>query len=243
MKTTFDIVTYCSKSYIDAFDAHIRSWLNNTSAKHIYIYTDTDINKFKINNSRVIVKKFHNRCDDWIESVGRKTECILDYLQNSKSKYFAFIEMDCYIVSNFEEVFREDIDISITRLFSKERYTNATITCGVWFTRIDDPVIDFMKEWHRLSNLYKLNGIGVCENMIAYDQLSFTDLIRPMYVDKTMKIVALDENIYNCEHSNRDLMTQQIEDQTPKIIHMKGRRFRNKKFVKMIHDTLEGNYD
>jgi hypothetical protein len=234
----YDIITYCSESYIDAFDVHITSWLNNTCAKHIYIYTDTDESKFKIKNKRIIIKPFYEKNDDWIDNVGRKIECVIDYLKSSKSKYVAFIEMDCYIVSEFDEVFNDNVDISVTRLFSTKRYTHGTVTCGLWFAQTSPPVLDFMTQWHDTSTKYKDHKIGIVPELIAYDQLSFTDLIRPAYVNGTLRVNALDENIYNCEHSKEDDLIEQLKIQIPKIIHFKGRRFRNNGYRKLVFDTL-----
>ena len=41
-----------------------------------------------------------------------------------------------------------------------------------------------------------------------------------------------DEQIYNSEHSDIKLWLQNIKKYQPKILHYKGRRFRNKELVK-----------
>jgi len=234
----FDIVTYCSGSYMEAFDAHIRSWLKHTKAKNIYVYSDEPAESFHVNNSRVVIKPFYKKCDNWITNVGRKTKCILDYLEKTDRKYFAFIEMDCFIVSDFSEVFDPAIDISITRLFSTESYTHATITCGVWFAQVTPKLRQFMKQWHAASRSYMKSKIGITPSLIAYDQLSFTDMIRPAYVNQTFRVKAIDEHIYNCEHTKSEELLKQIETETPKIIHFKGKRFKNKKHIQAVFNVL-----
>ena len=237
---SYDIVTYCSQSYMQAFDRNIASWLKNTKAKNIYIYTDTNPAKFKNKNKRIIIKPMFKKCNDWIINVGKKTECILDYLVLTDSKNFAFIEMDCMIFEDFGEVFMSDMDISVTRMFSEESYTHATITCGVWFANINDNTKQFFNHWHIQSNKYKEAGIGVYAGLIAYDQLSFTDMIRPAFINKTMKVNPLNEKIYNCEHSKMDILIDIIIKKRPKIIHFKGGKFKNQEYVETILLAMRG---
>jgi len=234
---SFDIVTYCSNSYFDAYKQHVPSWLNNTSAKRVIVYTDSDKIKIMPLNSKVIVRKQFNKCNNWVTNVGRKTKCILDYLDTDPSEYMAFIEIDCYVLNDFKEVFKPDVDISVTRMFSQESYTHATITCGVWFAKVSEDLYTFMKDWHNLSRKYKDLGIGVTEKLIAYDQLSFTDLIRPAFANQTLRINAINERVYNFEHSDKEQWIEKIEEITPKIIHFKGQRFRDSEFVNEILDN------
>jgi len=222
---------------MDAYTQHIPSWLNNTSAERVVVYTDSDKIKIMPLNSKVIVRKEFNKCNNWVTNVGRKTKCILDYLDTDPAEYIAFIEVDCYILDDFKELFKPDVDISITRLFSQESYTHATITCGVWFAKVSENLYTFMKEWHDLSRKYKNLGIGVTPKLIAYDQLSFTDLIRPAFANKTLQVNSIDERIYNFERSRDNEWIEKIEEILPKIIHFKGQRFRDTDFVNKILDA------
>lgn len=228
----FEIVTYCSENYKDSLDFTLPSWLTNSLASKITIYTDS--NKIKSENKKIQVIPFFPKDDDWVVNVGRKTSCIVNYLQTNHEPNFAFLESDCYVLSDFSEIFLEDFDLAVTRMFSKELHTYATITSGVWFTHSSPKAIQILKDWNTISKQYYQHNIGINRNTIAYDQLSFTDLIRPLYAKNEANIYPLEEDIYNSEHSKLENWIIKLKKTKPKILHFKGQKFRDKRLVHTV---------
>jgi len=218
---------------MNAFKFNSRSWLENSKAKNIILYTDS-INFPSYDNSRFILRKFYDKSNDWIENVGRKTECILDYLKTSTRQHFCFIEADCYIVGDFSEVFDEKYDIAVTRLFSSQKHTHATVTCGVWFAQKTKKTIEFFERWNKISKMYKERKLGIVPDLIAYDQLSFTDIIRLNYVEGPLNVYSLDECVYNSEDSKENIWLEKITRIKPKILHFKGQRYLNEKLTTKV---------
>jgi len=224
----YSILTYCSKNYMDAFNFSIDSWLK-IKADKIIIYTDFDL---KFNSNRVEIVKHFRPSKKWLVNVGRKIPTILHYLKRDNAGQIVFLDMDCYIVNDFSEVFEKDFDLAATRFFSEHA---ETISTGVWFARANERVIEFMERWDRLSYEYKIQGRGMKIAETAYEQYSFSDLARKTYKNELIcKILPLEEKIYNCEHDNIEKWKEDIKEYHPKIIHFKKKSFTNKKFVTEI---------
>jgi len=138
------ILSFCSRNYLDAFNFSIDSWLK-TSADKIVIYTDFDL---KADSEKIKIVKYFNPSKDWLVNVGRKVSVSAHYCKHNDSEQVAFLDMDCYVVNDFGEVFSDDYDLAVTRFFSKRA---DTITSGVWFTHLNKQVVSFMEEWGRLE--------------------------------------------------------------------------------------------
>ncbi len=221
----YTILTFCSKNYLDAFNFSIESWLK-TKAERIVVYTDFDL---KFGSKQVDTIKCFEPSNDWLVNVGRKVEITLRYLKDYTVKQVVFLDMDCYVIDDFSEVFEWNYDLAVTRFFSKR---SDTLSSGVWFAHINERVIMFMEEWGRLMNKYKLQGKGMKPHWPAYEQLAFTDLARRAYKDESIcKIFPLDERIYNCEHDDIEKWKEDVKLYHPKIIHFKKKAYNNSEFA------------
>lgn len=232
---SYTILTFCSENYLDAFKFSIGSWLK-TKADKIVIYTDFDL---KFGSKKVEIIKYFEPGNDWIVNVGRKVTAALHYLQHNDTKQIAFLDMDCYVIDDFSEVFEWNYDLAVTRFFSKRA---DTITSGVWFAHVNKRVIAFMEEWDRMANKYKLQGKGIKPHWPAYEQHAFTDLVRKTYKDKSIcEILPLEERIYNCEHDNMEKWKKDCRTYHPKIIHFKEKTYNNKEFASEILELTGAN--
>jgi hypothetical protein len=52
--------------------------------------------------------------------------------------------------------------------------------------------------------------------------------------NKNIKVLSIDENIYNCEDDTVDGWLKKIDKYNPKIIHFKGRKWRDKNCMNLL---------
>ncbi len=232
-KYNFEIFAYCSKNYEDAFNFVIDSWIALSSVTKITIYTDWDL---KYDNDKVeIIHKFEPSTD-WIIGTSRRLEVIKDFSDKNKGaiKNILFLDIDCYIVKDVSEVFDWKFDIAISRLNSKELHANQTATAGLWFARLTPGYYNFINTWFAEARKLKQHKIGLIAHKISYVQYSFTNVARRSNVN--YNVLPIDENIYNSEHTVSKKWLENIIKYKPKILHYKGRRFRDKQ---LVHKTLK----
>lgn len=229
-KCDYEIFAYCSKNYEDAYKFVIKSWTDIPTMKKVTLYTDWD---FKPDNDKVVVKQiFDTESSDWLVGTGRRIDAIKDFALSNKDtpKNVLFLDMDCYIVRDVSEIFTLDFDIAISRLYSGTEYSKHTATAGLWFCKLTPGFFNFIDAWFKTAQSFKDNGIGVENHKISYVQYSFTDVARTN--TKAYKVMPIDEKIYNSEHSDLRLWYAMITKYKPKILHFKGRRFREEQIVK-----------
>jgi hypothetical protein len=156
---------------------------------------------------------------------------IQDFSEKNRGtkKNVLFLDIDCFMVRDVKEVFTEKFDIAITRLNSKESYANRTATAGLWFARLNDGYFNFIEEWFKVAKEFKDLGIGIKKYHISYVQYSFTKVAKAN--TKRYRVLPIDEKVYNSEHTIDTKWLRMIEQYRPKILHYKGRRFRNEKLV------------
>lgn len=230
-KENFEIFAYCSKNYEDAYKFVINSYTKPENVTKVTIYTDWDL---KSDNPKVEIKHMFEPSDNWIVGTGRRLDVIKDYsnLNRGQVKNVLFLDIDCYLVKDVSEIFsRPDYDIAITRLFSGNRYANKTATAGLWFAKLTPGYYNFIEDWFNRAADLKAKGHGVVDHHISYVQYSFTDVARA--ATNRYSVLPIDEKVYNSEHSNERDWYNLIRQYKPKILHFKGRRFRDQKIVSM----------
>jgi len=224
----FTIFTICTENYKDAVDFFLPSWLKLDSVESIVIYTDFDL---KYCDKRVEVRNKIEKGGNWLDIVGLKAVFLKDFLREFQGDYFAFIDIDCYILEEISDVFNGDFDIAVTRMFHKKRQASS----GVWFCRNNDKIIQFAHEWWIIQEEYRARGNGVKVYNSSFSQNSFSDIVHRefKYYDKfpndCLKVLPLDKNIYNYERTNIRKWVDNIINHNPKILHFKGRSWRKKK--------------
>lgn len=220
----FEIFAYCSKNYQDAYEFVIDSWTRLPNMKKVTLYTDWG---FKPSNDKVIVKHMFNESSDWLTGTGRRLDVIKDFseLNKTQEKNVLFMDIDCYIVRDVSEIFSFDFDMGITRLNSGSSYTNKTATAGLWFCKLSPGYFNFINDWFIEAENLKSKKIGITNHKISYVQYSFTTIAK-RNTDR-YKVLSLDEKVYNSEHSDLKKWYNLIQQFKPKILHFKGRRFRD----------------
>lgn len=228
----FEIFAYCSENYLDAYEFVIDSWLA-TSATKITIYTDFDL---KPKNKRIEIINMFPKSEDWIVGTGRRLDIIKHFSEKNKNtgKNVLFMDIDCYIVRDIGYVFSKSFDIGITRLYPRGSYSNKTATAGLWFARMTEGYSKFINDWDKLAKQYYSRGKGIKPHLISYVQYSFTDISHMGIKTKAYNILALEERMYNSEHSVTKDWIDLVKRYGPDILHFKGRRFRKAGIVDQI---------
>ena len=224
----FSIFTICNHSYKDAIDFSIPSWLKLQSVDKIYIYTDFE---YEYNDERVIIINSIDKTDDWLKIVGLKAMILKEFITEYNPLNFVFIDIDCYITADISDVFDYDFDIAATRMHSKK-----SANSGVWFCKNTDAMKQFSEEWIKLQTEYRNRGKGTVKHRQSYSQLSFSEILHKQYKSKNgcLRVHPIDGQIYNSENDNINEWYKNVKKYNPKILHFKGRRWRDKKIVKNV---------
>jgi len=229
-KCNFEIFAYCSRNYEDSYRFVINSWTVPDNVTKVTIYTDWNL---KETNPKVEIINMFPESNSWIVGTGRRLDVIKDYSDRNKgqNKNVLFLDIDCYLVSDISEVFTREFDIAITRLFSGEGYANRTATAGLWFAKLTPGYYNFIEDWFKRAEQLKTAGYGVEDHRISYVQYSFTDVARMQ--TSRYSVLPIDEKVYNSEHSDERTWYNLIRKHKPKILHYKGRRFRDPKITSL----------
>lgn len=251
-KVKYAIVTYCSETYLDAYNFVIPSWIQNSSADRIFIYTDSP--NFNRICDKVKIIPLFQKDESWIIGTGRRLEAIREFtFNNIDYKYFAFMDVDCYITRDFSNIFmplkRDLFDFAITRLFSNPdsirkdgtMKPNATATAGLFFAKNNNNFKTFVEEWTRLAQVIKkTSDIANREHKVSYVQYSFTELAwAAFHEQKPYRIHVASERIYNSERSDIEEWKNDILKYRPKILHFKGNRYRDKLLCQKIFELYK----
>jgi hypothetical protein len=106
---------------------------------------------------------------------------------------------------------------------------------GVWFCKNNENVKRFSNDWNNLQIKYRKNNIGVIKHHSSYSQQSFSFILHEEYKNKTyLNVLPISENIYNYEHDDVNIWINDVNKYNPKILHFKGRKWRNKKALKIF---------
>lgn len=239
-KQHFEILAYCSKNYIDAYNFTINSWTKLDTCDKVHLYTDW---QFTPDNPKVEVTKFFTNCNcNWVTGCARRLDVIKDFSEKYKNsgKNIIFMDMDCYMKSDVSEVFDRDFDIAITRLYSKEKYTEGTASDSMWFAKMTPGYTEFIDAWVKLADEMKYKQ-DTASRTILYTQYAFNKVARQkIMLSPTCDVLALDEHIYNSEHSDLKKWFHDIVTYHPKILHFKNGRFNDKKLIDFVF-RLYGN--
>lgn len=226
------IFTICTENYKDALDFSLPSWLKFDSVENVYIYSDFE---FTYPDERIVVLNELPKTNDWLEIVGFKSWVLSRVLNTFTDKNLAFIDIDCYMTSDVSEVFDDELDIAPTRIGVKGVSANS----GVWFCRNNENVRQFAKEWGDLQQEYRENKIGVVKYAPSYSQLSYSHILHRELKNKTyLNVFPISEEVYNNEADLMHDWMEKIRRGNYKILHFKGRRWRDKEIVDKVLKTV-----
>jgi hypothetical protein len=238
-KHTFGIVSYCSLSYLDAFEFSIDSWLKNGKANEVVIYTDSPefARRAKPRERVRFVHAFATPVEKLVKYPWqRKIEAIQMYYETTLHPYFVYLDCDCWVQQEFKEVFSSMSETQIvgTRLLGRDNRGKGEANAGVVFFRHHPTLDHFFKLWNERAQHYEK------ANHVNYEQDSLSRLVIEAFDGKhPFRASLISERIYNCEHDIDDLWLQDIKQYQPKIVHFKQKRFRNKDLKQAVFALLD----
>jgi hypothetical protein len=256
------IFTVCTANYKDAYDFVIDSWLK-TDVSKILIYTDDP--DWKSSNKRIeIIHLFKEKTDNWLKNTGRRAFATKDVLENKQYNNVIFLDIDCYLLKDFEHVFWNNFDIGVVRFEDGKN-----ISAGMFFIKKNNKTKDFGQAWINEQEkchlkkrgtspkaYYKNSPLGRPKNS-SYAQLGFNDLIRSncdyynilkLSFDKySLKVTNVHDPVY---HKYNKFLTKSQKDKELKTIqkklekqnicglHFYNTSYRNKFTVDWIFDIV-----
>jgi len=237
-KMKYDILGFCSENYTDCYKFSIESWLA-TNARKIYIYTDGWEGDTK--DGRIVFVNITQKDTNWINNVGKKLDCILDYWEREDSiDNFCFLDVDNYITSDISEVFETIKTIGLTRIDLPHK----TVSAGNVFLIKNNLSKKFLHEWkalqesHRESQNWPKDHWGVAYDQTSLHELTWNDINNT----NEYQITSLVSKIWNCEHNIDKHWLDKIKTNKCKILHFKAHKWKDKKLVDEIK-SIVANYD
>lgn len=227
----YSIFTICTENYRDAYNFVISSWLNNTKADKIYIYTDD--NEWIVKEPRISLIKILDKSNDWLKIVTNKTIVFKHFLNNTKIENSIFIDMDCYIRKDLGHVFEKDFDIAITRL----EQLKIAVSTGVIFVRNKKKIKAFIEDWNNRQILLDSRKRKIKPRTCSNNQKAFSDLIRKFNSSKKLNVLDLDVDIYNKKAKPKrvnDLIKQEKSGKRIIVLHFYNNSYRDKSYVKQV---------
>jgi len=235
----FDIVANCSANYTEAMEFSIPSWVKNSGADNIFIYTDGEIeNKW---GDKVKIIPVYEKSDDWMVWCDRKTETLCKYLETApEGTTFFLTDVDCYAVKSWRLAV-EDLGWWFRVIRNDKTIEDASgkEAVSIFFGAVCAEMQEFAKRWNKEVVNFSKNNLGAIKaiknmGICGHDQLWFQRLI------KDYKTQNLSENIWSNERDDyyewKRIVTKYRD--LVRVLHFKGGRWKDKKIVKEILGLL-----
>lgn len=223
------IYTICTKNFKDAYDFSINSWLNNTTAEKMYVYTD-DVD-WASNNSRIEIIPLFDKCEDWLTSVNYKVTASKAVVKKPFDK-FVFVDMDCYLTGDLGHVFEQEFDFAVTRL--NNLLPDVRVSTGMFFFKDTEKIHQFFIWWEELQK-----NVWGKEKACSQSQNAFSMLIRKLNEDGDYNILDVDVDIYNRKISNKWLSGLEKDIKKVIVLHFYNNSYRNVDCVKKVMCMLD----
>jgi hypothetical protein len=237
----FGIITYCTLGYADALALTLNSWIKNSGAKEIVIFTDTPELEQRVGPAGGV--RFIHAYGPPAEELKRypwerKVESLRAFHESTSCQWFAYLDADCWVQSNIRNVFEEMRSKIVlgTRLLGRDGRGKGEANAGVIFFKRDSALHYFFDLWNRRLDEYRQDhGNWLCEqDAFSHIVIEAFDGLHPFQTG------VVSEHIYNCEHDDDDKWLADIEKYRPKIIHFKRQRFRNPQLIQTVFGRIGG---
>jgi len=223
--SNISIFTLCTKNYEEAANLVLPTWSRLASINNIFVYTDFN---YIPPVPKITVLQTIEPCDNWLKIVGLKVKALQHLLETAACTDICYLDIDCYVLADFSEIFDIPFDIAATRMC-----THKDANSGVWCCRANEAINKFANEWEQLQDTYIQKGIGLVEHRSPYEQKSFSSILhRELQTPTYLKVHPLDAAIYNSEHDNIIKWKRNVKATHPKILHFKKHTWKDKDLVK-----------
>ena len=228
------ILTYCSRSYRPCLSWVLPSW-DRPDIQEILVATDFPPEEAP-RHAKIRAFQAFPPSDNWVEHTSRKAAVAARYLPDG---LVAFLDLDCWIRGNLSDAFGAPNTISVTRFWSKEVHTGGTITSGAWYANVSDGVRQFMRQWEAETEARYAEHAS--PGATTSEQYVFTELCRKSFrTGVPCGVNTIPESLWNCEHSDTNMMVQKARANAAIVLHFKGGTWRDAEHVKAAIEAAEG---
>ena len=231
----FDIVANCSSNYVGALEFALPSWISNSGADNIFIYTDGPIeNKW---GDKVKFIETYEPSTDWMVWCDRKPETLRRYVATTpESTTFFLTDLDCYCVKSWRPAV-EDLGWWIKTIRTDKTIPDCSdkMAVAVFFGVVCKEMLDLAKKWENTTKKITrerpdfVREIGSLK-ISGHDQMVFHELVKDLDVPK------LSENVWSNERDDygewKHIVTKYCNE--VRVLHFKGGRWKDEAIVKEI---------
>lgn len=142
----FEIVTYCSNTYVPCLNKTIGSWISS-GTKKIHIYTDKNSTCFDVScylNENIHVYAIQDPSNDRSINCKRKFYALENCLNHTEEQCVLLLDVDCFITGSLSSMCDEYVDIAVTT--RKESKKSNDISAGFILVQKNKCTKQFMRE-------------------------------------------------------------------------------------------------
>jgi hypothetical protein len=257
---SFDIVTYCGANFAKALEFTFPSWVRNSGAERIIVYTDVPTRDFVklydfvtaatrgLPPAEMLSKppiplgrQIHAQtCSDSVKSWDRKIDVLEhDFTQcrireHTSPRNWIWLDSDCFVTKFLGEVFNRmgNANVAATRAIGRTIRGRGQANAGVIPFRYTNGLEQFFKDWRDYAVKFRGGeNAPVTNKNMYYEQTAFSHRVLEAFDDQRPYLGAvISENIWNCEEDSPANLVRLVEKFQPRVIHFKGRRWEDKLF-------------
>lgn len=228
----FHLVTVAGKSYGDCLRRFLPTWVKNSGAETITVFSDAKIDGLP---PEVEIRTDMEIGTTWIDGCMAKAEALVRLArERTPGERCVFLDADCAVLRDLRPFAVGREDLALTRLaVDPAAYPRCAGTCssGALAFTINDRTKSFLNLWAEVQGAYARNGHGVKSGKVAADQYALTDLARGRACGVTIR--AMDEHVWNNAPDLFDeAWLEDIAKHRAAVLHFKGGRWRDEKLVR-----------
>lgn len=229
---SFHLVTVATRGYEDALRRLLPSWVENSGADSITVFSDGPIDGLP---EGVSVVQDVAPAQTWVQGCMLKAAALCEAVEKrADGDRVVFVDCDCAILGDLRPLVAGKEDLTLTRFaVDPARYPRCAGTCssGVLGIAVNRRTRNFVSLWDAAQACYAAYGHGIKPGKVACDQYSLTDLARGRACGVTVR--AMDERVWNSNPETTDAAwLAEIAAQRPAVLHFKGGRWKNEDLVR-----------
>lgn len=228
----FHLVTVATRGYEDALRRLLPSWVANSGASSITVFSHEEIQGLPDGVKNVVGL---SDPQNWVQGCMFKAAALAEFIEKrDNGERIVFVDGDCAILGDLRPLVAGREDLALTRFaVDPARYPRCAGTCssGVVGIRVNPRTRAFVNLWDAAQACYAAYGHGIKPGKVACDQYALTDLARGRACGVTVR--AMDERVWNSNPETTDAAwLAEIAAQRPAVLHFKGGRWKNEDLVR-----------
>jgi hypothetical protein len=242
----FEIVSFVTKGYEDILDFSLPSMIEKAGADKIILFTDGMVKRpiretiEFLNNPIIELREEYEASNDWHTWALRKPDMLKRYLKSGKEgDRFLLTDLDCLCMGSWRDPLEGQWWIRPIRWDKSIEDPNPKKMVAVFYGEVCDRMKQFADDWVRATKELS-SKIKWIEGTQGLDQIAL-QIMMEMYVKEygINGVRPLNENIWSSERDSIEDWKRIVGKYGGKVLHFKGRRWRDKELVKEMVDIWE----